>query len=96
MRDAMPGAAEAAVAAPEIPQRRAEVVGIELGPHAGGEEQLRIGAFPEQEIAQPLFSAGADEKIDGMGGSERFLEALPGGGAPAQLSDARRMASREE
>src|SRR5262245_53124097 len=35
----------------------------EIGPHLGGEQQLGIGAFPQQEIAQTLLAAGADQQI---------------------------------
>ena len=36
----------------------------ERRPRRGREPQLRVGALPEQEIAQSLLAAGADEQID--------------------------------
>src|SRR5580765_2727403 len=44
-------------------QCRFQVLACELGPHARRENQLRIGAFPQQEIAQALLAAGADHQI---------------------------------
>src|SRR5690606_1546606 len=35
----------------------------EVGPHDRREIQLRIRAFPQEEIAPALFAAGADEEI---------------------------------
>ena len=57
-------AAEAALAAGEGRERLGEIVGVEFGPHPLGEMQFGIGAFPEQEVGQPLLAAGADDEID--------------------------------
>ena len=48
----------------------------EVRPHSIGENQLRVSALPEKEIAEPLLAAGADENIDGSGFTEQFLETL--------------------
>src|SRR5579875_992912 len=56
--------AVAAVAPAELGDGAGELGGIELGPHARREVQLGIGGFPEHEIAESLFAAGADQKID--------------------------------
>lgn len=45
-------------------QRRGEIAGVEFGPHPLGEVQLGIGAFPQQEVGQPLLAGGADDEID--------------------------------
>ena len=57
-------AAEPAFAPVERAERFCEVVGLEFRPHPLGEVQLGIGAFPEQEIGQPLLAAGADDEVD--------------------------------
>src|SRR3954471_21630894 len=36
----------------------------EGGPHAFGEDQLGVGALPEQEVREPLLAAGADQEVD--------------------------------
>ena len=46
-----------------ILQRRGQVRGVEIGPHPPREHQLRVGAFPQQEVAQPLLAAGADQQV---------------------------------
>ena len=46
------------------PTARLQVVDAEFGPHPVGEPELGVGAFPQQEIRQPLFPAGADQQID--------------------------------
>ena len=55
---------EAPVALLEILHRPGEVRGAEVRPHHGREAQFRVGTFPEQEIAEALFAAGADQQID--------------------------------
>ncbi len=57
-------AAEAALAAMEIGDRGAQIVGAEVGPQRVDEAELGVGRLPQQEIGQPLFAAGADEEID--------------------------------
>jgi hypothetical protein len=68
-------ATEPAFAAMEGRKRFGEVVRIELRPHPIGEVKFGVGALPEQEIRQPLLSAGADDEIDvtkpGLAGDER-------------------------
>ena len=47
---------------------------VEFRPHPLGEMQFGIGAFPEQEVGQPLLAAGADDEVDvaqpGLAGDE--------------------------
>src|SRR5690348_1087874 len=62
--DGFGDAAEAAVAGEEIVEGFCEVFGLKIGPHAGREEKLGVGAFPEEEIAEAAFASGADEQID--------------------------------
>src|SRR6185369_7288803 len=57
-------APEAALAAMEIDECYAQIVGAEVRPQRVEEAELGVGRFPEQEIRQPLFAAGANEKID--------------------------------
>ena len=46
--------------------RRVERRGVEVGPQRIGEIELGVGELPEQEIADALLAAGADEEI-GLG-----------------------------
>src|ERR1035441_6300737 len=66
--------AETAVAGAELADGGGERRGIEIGPHAGREDQLGIGAFPEEEIAETALTSSADEEVDGRtkGVVERF------------------------
>src|SRR5687767_7455159 len=57
------GATEAPLALPVGSKRLVERCGVEIGPQRGGEMQLAIRELPEQEIADTLLAAGADEKI---------------------------------
>src|SRR6516164_4819557 len=57
-------AAETALAATEGGERLGEVGRLEFGPHSLGEVQLRIGAFPQQEVREPLLAGGADDEVD--------------------------------
>ena len=68
----------------EIGDRRAQVVGAEVGPQGVDEAELGVGAFPQQEIGQPLLAAGADEEIDVAAG------ALPRDAAGRSLARGRR------
>src|ERR1035438_1036579 len=65
--------AETAVAGAELADGGGERRGIEIGPHAGREDQLGIGAFPEEEIAETALTASADEEVDGRteGGDDK-------------------------
>ena len=56
--------AVAAVALGEGGQRVGEVVAVEVGPQPLGEVELGVGAFPQQEVRQPLLAAGADQQVD--------------------------------
>ena len=57
------GLAEAPLAAGKECQRRLEVGGLEIRPQARGEVQLGVGQVPQQEIADALLAAGADEQV---------------------------------
>src|SRR5271157_6189772 len=67
---------EAALAAVEFADGGPEVGAVEIGPHAAGEDQLGVGAFPQQEVAETLLAAGADEEIDRR--AERSVEGFTG------------------
>ena len=41
-----------------------EIGSGEVGPQDVGEVKLGVGRLPQQEVTQPLFSAGADQQID--------------------------------
>jgi hypothetical protein len=58
---------------------RSQIFASEGGPHAGREDQFGVGAFPQQEVAEALFAAGADEQV--YVGAEEFGECLFGGSA---------------
>src|SRR6267154_68805 len=45
-------------------ERRAQIVGAEIGPQRIDEAELGVGGFPEQEIRQSFLAARADEEID--------------------------------
>ena len=44
-----------------------EVDGVEIGPHGAGEDELGVGAFPEEKVAEAPLAAGADQEIHGRG-----------------------------
>src|SRR5262245_43745655 len=54
--------AEAALAAMEIRNGGAQIVAAEIGPQHIDEAQLGVGRLPQQEIGQPLLTAGADQE----------------------------------
>ena len=41
-----------------------EVADSEIGPALGEEDEFGEGAFPEQEVGEALFAAGADQQVD--------------------------------
>src|SRR5258706_1061351 len=45
-------------------QRFGEIFLPKIRPHPLPEMQLGVGAFPQQEVGQPLLAAGADHEID--------------------------------
>src|SRR5690606_12170763 len=57
------GAAKAALALAEGLDGDIQRGGVELGPQQVGEIKLRVGQLPEQEVADALLAAGADEEI---------------------------------
>src|SRR6185436_18702258 len=54
---------EAALAAGIFAQRLLELRLAEIRPHHVEEDELRIGALPQQEIGQPLLAGGADDQV---------------------------------
>jgi len=48
----------------ELPHGLRQVGGPEVRPHAVGEDQLGVGALPEQEVREPFLAAGADQQVD--------------------------------
>ena len=71
---ALPGAASRArgghqrppnrrVAALVLVQRRLERLAREVRPQLVGEDELRVGALPQQVVAQPLLAARADDEV---------------------------------
>src|ERR1700757_774415 len=65
LRSAAPSARGgiAPVAAMISPDGGPEARPLEAGPQAIEKDQLRIGALPEQEVADALLAAGADQEI---------------------------------
>src|SRR5262245_87542 len=57
------GAAETAFALLEGSDGRVQRGSVEVGPQQIGEIQLRVSQLPQQEIADALLAAGADEQI---------------------------------
>src|ERR1700722_3941979 len=64
LRRRLDDAAEAALPARELSEGVRESCGIEIRPQAVNEVQLRIGALPQQKVAQAALAAAADEQID--------------------------------
>src|SRR5580698_6321460 len=56
--------AKAPLAAMKGGERVGKIGRPELRPHPLGEMQLGIGAFPQQEVREPLLAAGADDEVD--------------------------------
>src|SRR5262249_16673631 len=38
--------------------------GVEIGPGEPGEHELRVGALPQEKVAEPLLAARAHEEVD--------------------------------
>ncbi len=64
VRDFDRQSAEATLARMKLMDRRLEINPLKVGPQAFGENELGVGDFPEQKIAQALLSASADQKVD--------------------------------
>ncbi len=58
----------------ELGYRFAKLHSIEVRPHASGEQQFRIGAFPKQKVAEPLLASGSNQKIDGFTLAQKLLK----------------------
>src|ERR1041384_6326288 len=54
---------ETALPGAELLEGGRQLRGPEFRPHALGEMQLRVGAFPEEEVAEPLLPPGADQEV---------------------------------
>ena len=54
---------EAAPASLELAQRLLEGLAVEVGPQLLAEDELRVGALPEQVVGDPLLAAGADQQV---------------------------------
>src|SRR5580692_12530534 len=70
-------AAEASLPPAVVLERVVEALRVEVGPKAIAEVQLRKRAFPEQEIAEAPFVAGADQQVDfpcGIGAMIDFVQ----------------------
>src|SRR5579862_7187681 len=71
---AVADAAVAAIALLEFDEGLEEPGAIEIRPQGIGDENLRVGNLPEQEVADAHFAAGADEQIGvGEAGSVEVL-----------------------
>ncbi len=55
--------AEPARAPGELEQRLVEGGRAEVRPQAVGEHELRVGGLPDEEVADPLLAAGADDEV---------------------------------
>jgi len=55
---------EPSLPAMELAHGLGEVALLEVRPHAVGEDQLGVGALPEQEVRESLLAAGTDQQID--------------------------------
>jgi hypothetical protein len=65
--------AEAPFAAGEERERLLEIRQREIRPQARTEIQLRVGEIPEQEVADAVLTAGADQQIRLRQSREREL-----------------------
>src|SRR5580658_7762111 len=70
--------AVAAFAAVIVAERVFEVALAEIGPHGAGEDELGVSGLPEQEVADALLAAGADDEIGvgHVGGEEMMREEI--------------------
>ena len=44
-------------------QRFREILRLKIRPHPFGEVEFGVGAFPQQEVGQPLLAAGPDDEV---------------------------------
>src|SRR5579885_621501 len=75
----------AALAAAVVGDRLFEVAAPEIRPQRLGEDELGIGALPQQEIADALLAAGADQQVrvgqiggEQVAGDRRLVDLLRG------------------
>src|SRR5262245_56872351 len=57
------GEPEAALPAPVVTERPLELLVVEVGPQHVTEIELRVCEIPQQEVADAMLAAGADEQI---------------------------------
>ena len=57
-------ATESTLPAVKFRNARTQILDRKIRPHPRREYHLRVRAFPQQKIAQPLLAAGADQQID--------------------------------
>src|SRR2546423_13758785 len=76
------GVPEAPLAAGEERERLLQVRHREIRPQPRTEIQLRVGDIPEQEVADAVLTAGANQKTRGRHSREREL---PGEGGLAHI-----------
>src|SRR5690625_1793727 len=55
--------AKSTVPTSELGNGSLQILALEVGPEPIAEDQLRVGQLPEQEVADPHLSAGADEQV---------------------------------
>src|SRR5690348_6235768 len=82
------GGAVAAIAAVEVAHGLFEIALGEIGPQRRREHQLGVSGLPEQEIADALLAAGADEQvgIGNAGGQQPRRERILIDGIGRELS----------
>jgi hypothetical protein len=51
------------MAGTELADCRLEVGSVKVRPHPVREDEFRVGALPQHEVAQTLFAAGANQKV---------------------------------
>src|SRR5207244_13474826 len=85
--------AEAALSPAEFADRRGEIGGADIRPVAVAEVELGVRALPQQEVAEALLAAGADEEID-VGEEEARLDRGTAGGGDEEPEEERHVAGR--
>src|SRR5689334_4805652 len=83
---------KAAVAAFKVSHCLRQIVTGKIRPLALRKDELRIRAFPQQEIAQPLFAARANQEIDIR--TKRQAQMLPRDSASRTIGSLKQSAAR--
>src|SRR2546428_177552 len=55
---------ETTLASAELLDRARQLGGVEVGPQHAREDELGVGALPQQEVGHALLAAAADEEVD--------------------------------